>query len=361
VKYLINRSDAIGDNILTMPMAQAIKELDPQAEVAIITSHICRDIYKNHPFVDKVFLFDKKESYLKKLKKCFAMFKEFRPDFYYYVGGSQTPNFVAWLKGVRLRGGILSKWTTFLVLNSGTRQKRSQVAQHEIFYNVDLLRHLDGFEKVDDKTYYPKINLVENKQNLIEFKSELEHSGLKPDKEMMFIHPGMTGHTLNWPSRNYARLIKRLELLYPERFNFIISHTPSDNPYLIGIKDELKDSAKLNSSVYYFNGAVKGLENYMTIMKNASIFIGPSTGTTHLAATLNVPVVGIYSPIKAQSALRWGPSGEGKVEVVTPDVVCGEFLKCAGETCPYFECMSKIEVDDLIIKIRAILGPSNDN
>ncbi|EQC49700.1 glycosyltransferase family 9 protein [Bacteriovorax sp. DB6_IX] len=165
----------------------------------------------------------------------------------------------------------------------------------------------------------------------------------------------MTGHTLNWPSRNYARLIKRLELIYPGKYNYIISHTPSDNPYLIGMKDELKDFGAHKSSVVYFNGALKGLENYLTILKNAAAFIGPSTGTTHLAATLKVPVVGIYSPIKAQSALRWGPSGTGQVEVVTPDVVCGEVLKCAGESCPYHECMSKIEVDDLLKKLRPIL------
>ncbi|EQC49710.1 glycosyltransferase family 9 protein [Bacteriovorax sp. DB6_IX] len=185
MKYLINRSDAIGDNILTMPMAQAIKELDPEAEIAFITSHICKDIYKNHPYIDKFFLFDKKESYYSKIKKCFNIFKVFKPDFYYYVGGSQTPNFVAWLKGVPLRGGILSKWTTFLVLNHGTRQKRSQVAQHEIFYNVDLLRHLDGFEKVDDKTYYPQINLADNPQNILDFNKELDASGLDPKREMI--------------------------------------------------------------------------------------------------------------------------------------------------------------------------------
>ncbi|OIQ17774.1 MAG: hypothetical protein BM556_10105 [Bacteriovorax sp. MedPE-SWde] len=355
MKYLINRSDAIGDNILTMPMAEAIKELDPSAEVAVITSFICKDIYKDHPFIDKVFLFEKKDTYLRKIKKCFSIFKEFRPDFYYYVGGSQTPNFVAWLKGIPLRGGILSKWTTFLVLNSGTRQKRSQVAQHEIFYNVDLLRHLDGFEKVDDKTYIPKINIKDNPPNIREFKSELSAHGLDPERELVFIHPGMTGHTLNWTSRNYGRLIKRLELLYPKKFNYIISHTPSDAPYLIGIKDEIKDTEGLQSSVFLFNGAKKGLAHYLTILKTAKLFVGPSTGTTHLAATLNVPVLGIYSPIKAQSALRWAPRGEGQIEIVTPDVVCGESLKCAGDTCPYFECMSKIEVDDILKKIRPIL------
>lgn len=355
MKYLINRSDAIGDNILTMPMAEAIKELDPNAEIAVITSFICRDLYKDHPFIDKVYVFDKKDSYPRKIKSCLAIFNEFKPDYFYYVGGSQTPNFVAWLKGVPHRGGILSRWTTFLVLNKGTRQKRSQVAQHEIFYNVDLLRHLDGFEKVDDKDYIPKFNLINGDNNLIEFKEILKAEGLDPSRPLVFVHPGMTGHTLNWPSRNYGRLVKRLSLLYPNKYNYIISHTPSDEPFLIGIKDELSQDSELKNSVYLFNGAKKGLENYLTILKTAKLFIGPSTGTLHMAAALKVPVLGIYSPIKAQSSLRWGPIGENITETVSPNVVCGETVRCAKEECPYYECMSKIEVDNILEKIKPIL------
>ena len=74
-----------------------------------------------------------------------------------------------------------------------------------------------------------------------------------------------------------------------------------------------------------------------------------------MAASLKVPVLGIYSPIKAQSALRWGPVGDGTIEVVSPNVVCGETLKCAKEQCPYYECMAKIEVDNLLEKVIPIL------
>lgn len=359
MKYLINRSDAIGDNILTTPMAQAISELDPEAEIGIITSYLCRDLYHDHPYIKKVFFFDKKDSYWHKIKKSLVIFKEFMPDFYFYVGGSQTPNFVAWLKSVPFRGGILSRWTTFLVLNKGVRQKRSQVAQHEIFYNVDLLRHLHGFENVDDKDYLPTMNLPkeEKEKNIQEFKEIIKEAGLNSEREYIFIHPGMTGHTLNWPSRNYGRLIKRLSLIYKDRFNFIISHTPSDKPYLVGIEEEIGELINTNDNkcVYFFDGSKKGLLNYMTILKDAKFFMGPSTGTTHIAATLGVPVVSIYSPIKAQSALRWGPKGSGEIHVIAPNVVCGETLSCAKEDCPYYECMSKIEVDEVLKNIKLIL------
>ncbi len=355
MKYLINRSDAIGDNILTTPMAQAIFELDPEAEIGIITSYLCRDLYHEHPYISRVFHFDKKDSYWHKIKKSLVIFKEFDPDFYFYVGGSQTPNFVAWLKSVPFRGGILSRWTTFLVLNKGIRQKRSQVAQHEIFYNVDLLKHLSGFEKVDDKEYLPVMIVPKKIDARKEFNEEIKSAGLNESLPFIVIHPGMTGHTLNWPSRNYGRLIRRLNLLYPNKYNYIISHTPSDNTYLLGTRDEIDAEENLSKNVYFFDGSKKGLLNYMNVIKEAKLFIGPSTGTTHIAASLEVPVVSIFSPIKAQSALRWGPKGKGQIFTVTPNVVCGETLKCAGQTCPYYECMSKIEVDDLLVHIKKIL------
>ena len=355
MKYLINRSDALGDNILTMPMAEAIKELDPSAKIAFITSKICEDLYKNHPYVDQVFYLNKKESLLKNLKDSFQIFKEFSPDAYYYVGGVQSPTFVAWLKRVPLRGGLLSRLLSFLFLNKGTRQKRSQVAQHEIFYNVDLLRHLDGFEKVDDKEFFPSFNLSNHSSNIADFKKDLTQAGLDAGLPFIIIHPGMTGHTLNWPSHNYGRLVFILNKYYKDKFNFIISYTPSDERFLIGARSEIENHPELKKSVYFLNGALKGLNNYMHILKNARAFVGPSTGTLHIAATLNVPVIGIYSPIKAQSALRWGPRGKNYIQMVAPSVVCGEAVNCSFDDCPYYECMSKIEVDDIIKFLKPVL------
>ena len=46
--------------------------------------------------------------------------------------------------------------------------------------------------------------------------------------------------------------------------------------------------------------------------------------------------------------MRWGPFYRNKnVHVIYPDVVCGEQFVCAGSNCSYYECMSKIEVDDV--------------
>lgn len=95
----------------------------------------------------------------------------------------------------------------------------------------------------------------------------------------------------------------------------------------------------------------------MAVLTKAILFIGPSTGTTHIAAVLGVPVVGIYSPIKIQSSLRWGPLSKNKekIKLLVPDVICGEIKKCALRDCPYYECMGKIEVEDVVKQAVTII------
>ena len=354
MKYLISRTDAIGDNLLTMPMAQVIKEMDENAEIAFITSKIAEPLYENNPYIDHIYCLDKTENLFLKFKKLFKIMKEFQADYFFYVGGSQIPLIIAYLKRIAYRGGVLSKWTTFLFLNKGVRQMRSSVARHEIKYNVDLLSNLNGFDKIKNKNYLPVINLNEEKEAIASFYSELISHGLEK-KEYIFIHPGMTGHSLNWSSRNFGRLVYKINLEYPNQYNFIISYTSIDNKYLKIFRNEIEQLNELKKNIYYFDGSIKGLKHYFLILKEAKAFIGPSTGTTHIAAALKVPLIGIYSPLKSQSAIRWGAVGENQTINITPNVVCGEETKCIEDACPYFECMKKIEVDMVFQQFKKIM------
>ena len=236
------------------------------------------------------------------------------------------------------------------------------VTMHEMEYNLNLLSPLGIVYNFKDKIHFsPEIFLsqdeIEVNNNL--FKKELIKEGIDTDRKMIFIHPGMTGHTLNWSSRNYARLVLKLEQKFPDKFLFVISHTPSDNQYLQGLKEMLGRSENefLKKRIYFFNGSKEGLRHYMSVLSQAATFVGPSTGTTHIAALLGVPVVTIYSPIKVQSTLRWGPlaKNKDKIKILVPDVICGEVKKCALRECPYYECMGKIEVEDVLKQAIAIM------
>ncbi|RPJ77210.1 MAG: lipopolysaccharide heptosyltransferase family protein [Alphaproteobacteria bacterium] len=362
MRVLINRSDAIGDSILTSPMAKIIKEKFPEAKVTFIIAAKSADLFKSHPYVDDFKIYHRNARFYLKIREIINIFKETRPTHYFFAGGGYLPNFVAWFTQVKFRGGLKSRWHTYLFLNKGVRQKRSMVTMHEMEYNLNLLAPLGIEYSYKDKTHYsPEIHLTQDELelNFNSFKKTLRKEGVEPDRQMIFIHPGMTGHTLNWSSRNFARLILKFELKFPNKFLFIISYTPTDNIYLQGMKEILnkKENELLKDRTYFLNGQKEGLRHYMSILSRASVFVGPSTGTTHIAAVLGVPVVTIYSPIKVQSSLRWGPlaKNKDKVKILIPDVICGEVTKCALRDCPYYECMGKIEVEDVLKQAVSVM------
>lgn len=361
-RILLNRSDALGDNILTMPMLEAIKEDDPKAHVAVIISALSVDLYLNHPNIDKIFVYHRKAYFFTRFLQLWRAFREFSPNHYLFVGGDHLASFVAFLRRVPFRGGLVSRWPSFLFLNKGVRQRRSVVAMHESEYNLELLRPLGiEYHYTQRHKFRPQVRLDEDEKRKAydEFLSELQNQGKKTDAEMIFIHPGMNGHTLNWSSRNYGRFILRLERHFPGRFLFVISYTPSDTSYLEGLKDHFSQMSSHvpDERVVFFNGAVHGLRHYMCVLSQAQLFVGPSTGTTHIANTLGVKTIALYSPIRVQSNLRWGPFDDrpSHLKVLVPDVVCGQTKYCAGQSCPYYECMAKIEVEDVIKTVQQLM------
>lgn len=356
---VINRTDAIGDTVLTLPMADRLKQVYPDSKIIFLTSPRAQDLFTNHPCVDETEIIDPKLSFIRKVRKLYHFFKRTNADAFFHVGGLTLPCLVALFCRVPFRGGIKSRLPTFLSLKDGMRQSRSIVPISETDHNLELLTPYLGDISPFEGSPAPRLTLSPEEQAnaLQDFSKFLAAAGHDPKREWIFIHPGMSGHTLNWASRNYARLILRLMKRHPGRFLFIISHTPSDEPYLAPLRDHLGKTPQeqVGESVVFFNGATKGLRFTMNVMAHARLFVGPSTGTTHLASCLGVATVGIYSPIRAQSAVRWGPFYRDRARVVVPDVVCGEVTKCALERCPYYECMAKIEVDDLTRECETLL------
>jgi len=71
----------------------------------------------------------------------------------------------------------------------------------------------------------------------------------------------------------------------------------------------------------------------------------------HLAAALDVPVIGLHGPT---SARRWGPIGRRAVAVSAPGADCG-YLNLGFEYPARCDCMSRIAVDRVLDHCRAIL------
>jgi heptosyltransferase III len=350
LKILINRTDAIGDLLLTLPMANFIKE-ELKAEVHFIVSQRAEHLLKNYSSVDRYFTIDRSWSFVRRFF-FFLKLIDNSYDAYVFVGGDRLPNFVSFIKRIKIRGGLISKLSTFFFLNKGSRQSRSLVEMHESEYNLSLLQCLGLNYKVSQRHLYAP-HLALSHEEKINAKEELI-SLFKCERPYVLIHPGMSGHTLNWPLRHYADFIREVKNAYPDMFNFLISFTPSDERYINPLRRYLSQE---DPSIVFYDGSKKGLRHFLSLLSHSSFVLAPSTGITHMANSLSIPQVAIYSPIKVQSSMRWGPFKRSidQVAVVAPEVVCGEEFKCIKDNCLYYDCMNKIEVSDVFKHFSRLL------
>ena len=346
MKVVINRSDALGDLLLTLPVAGKIKSAHPDAKIAFIISEKCRGLLENHPWVDEIWSLERE---IPSFRRLFQRLRGFSPSVYLHVGGRVMPSLCAWLLRIRVRGGLLSKWWSFFFLNQGVRQSRSRQGGHERDYNLELLKPL-GMKVEKGENYCPRLYL--RGDEVVDFRKELGILGFSGG--MVVIHPGMSGHTVNWPSLHYAKLVEVLERRHPGEYVYVFGGTPADEAYMAPVRHYFQGEKR--ERIFFYDGSCKGLRHYMGLLSQASCVVAPSTGITHIANALGVGQIGLYGPIEVQSARRWGPCRQGeRVKVLVPSVNCPEYASCAGSRCVEYDCMERVTPEKVAEEMGSIL------
>jgi heptosyltransferase III len=352
-KILLVRTDKIGDVVLTTPAISALRKKLPEAHLTGMTSTIAADVYKGNPHLDEVWVLD--WSLYSGPLGFFRLVKKIRSGQFQSAVVFQTTYRLAFallFAWVPVRIGPYSKWWSWLAFNRGRRQFRSAVEMHEAEYNIQLLKDFGISVSETRESTHLKVD-EEARRRAVRFFAE---QGLSPKHKTIAIHPGMAGSALNWPEGHYISLGRRLV----RKFNVIVTGGPQEQALVervfLGIAQ--RRSFSPNEPVFAKFVGETGLADLIALLDRCDGIVAASTGPMHLGVALGKKVVTVFSPIKVQSAVRWGPFGvsvgsglgispENRASVLVPDVNCGEDFRCALQACIYFPCMPRIAVEDV--------------
>ncbi len=300
-KNLLIRMDKIGDLVLTLPVDQVF---DPEDQtVWFITQGL--EFFPENATPKRQFVSFKKQFSWSEFKRMVSEIKKINPDRSVVFHAPWWVGFAVWVACVPVRVGVLSKIHSFVFFNKGLRQKRSKAEKHEAHYGLELVEAASQ-KKLDFKNLKP-----------LQLNSTLPKIGLSQweiqNIDYVVVHPGMAGSALNWPISKYIEFIKEISKTY----TVVVTGGPSDKKYVDPIKEEYRN----NNGVVFPEGSLKQLA---LILSNAKGVLAPSTGVLHIAASLGVPSLGIYSPIGVERAIRWGPRGI-KADSLTPEIQNNNF------------------------------------
>jgi ADP-heptose:LPS heptosyltransferase len=324
-KILLVRLDKIGDLICTLPVDQVLDEA-----VYDVTWVIQKGLNK---ILD---LGEKKRKYIEldknKVEESRALFSEFLKNEKFDVAISfQCPwwvNFEIFKARIAKRIGVLSQWHSFLFLNQGIRQRRSEATQHEFDYNLDLVKKLTG--PLD----------IKNSDILFKFKKPhsseiIEKYNLK---QYVVVHPGMMGSALNWPQHKY---IEYIQTLVDQGLRVVVTGTDADTPYLLKIRAQFESHPQVTWLQSKLN-----FEELIQVLYYSQKVIAPSTGVAHIAAALDKDIHAIFSPLRVHHPRRWAPRGH-HVHIYLPvlsagEVPCSGVKNCKIKNCKHKNCMENI-------------------
>lgn len=360
-RILAVRTDKIGDVVLTTPAIAALRKKLPGAHIIGLVSPVAAEVYRANPHLNGCIVLEPSDysgfwGFFRLVRKLRS--EKFRAAVVFQC--TMRIGAALYFSGIRYRVGPLSKWWSWLFFNLGRRQNRSAVEMHEADYNIQLLRDF-GITVAEtwEKTY---LNVSDDaKREALRFFVE---KGLNKRFKTVAIHPGMAGSALNWPESHFVALGRRLS----SRYNVIVTGGPTEAALVERVFQGISRNQSYHPDSPVFTKYVgeKGLAETIAILDRCDAVVAPSTGPMHLAVALGKKVIALFSPIKVQSAVRWGPYGvssgsnlgispEDQVSVLVPDVNCAEDFKCAQSGCIYHPCMPRISVEDVETQLLALL------
>ena len=328
MNILLVRPDGIGDEILSLPVATALRRMMPGARLSFLSSAYAAPVLAHHPDLDEVLTLTGQE----RLGELVRLFKR-NVDAAIFLKPFRRLMTAAWLARVPLRVGTGYRWYSFL-LNRRVYEHRSDFSRHESSYNLGLLR---GLGLSPGEVTPPRLVVTAEEQ-------EWARSFLGESSRLrVVVHPGGFSSRL-WKPVHYRNLVLHL--------------AQGGREVLLTGNAAERDKFRTEAGISQWPDGVRDLMGVLTIRQLMAVIaeshavVSLATGPMHLAAALGVPTVSIFDPRRNNSPTRWQPLGTGVV--LKPEVPTCE--KCIYEACPYWDCLDRITVETVEEQVTQALA-----
>ncbi len=312
-RLLIVRLSAMGDVIHTLPAAQALRDAFPLAMIGWIVEERWAEVLcapgmplrgprsASRPLADWVHLVNLK-SWRKSLfsirtaEQIARVWNDVRSVHY---------DLAIDLQGA-IRSAVLARWSGAPIVWGGSQTRETPASlwytrsaiisgTHVVEQNLSIVEAVVGAKLNAPQIAFPRSDTAER---IIE-----QHLGEMGIRDFAILNPGAGWGAKQWPTERYGQVARELA-------GFGVQSIVNYGPGEAELAREVESAS---------GGAARTLQcsisELIALTRRARLFIGGDTGPLHLAAGLDVPVVGIYGPT---NPARNGPYGTASIVLRNP-------------------------------------------
>ena len=278
-----------------MPIVDALRSSFPGASIDLLVQSRVYELVYDFPGLNKVHKMD-----VVTTKQVRRLCRAEKYDLGIAVYPSLEVALGMFLGGVKFRLGTGYRWYSFL-FNLPHYQHRKDALKHESAYNLDLVSGLN-FKYRKELGLSLKVDI----EHLESAYSKLKPLGFDENERFIIIHIPSLGSAKVWSDHNFLELLKLILGNVNNCYQVLLTGTTGDEAKVKRIAEQLP----VNNRVI---GAFDlNLKELAAVLSKSALFLGNSTGPIHIAAAVGTFVVGLYSPVKVESPVRWGPLTDKK-------------------------------------------------
>jgi ADP-heptose:LPS heptosyltransferase len=294
--FIISRTDAIGDVVLTLPVAGRLKQLFPDCRVLLLGRTYTQAVAEACPWLDGFLNLD--ELLQLPTPAQVAALRATAADTILHVFPNKTVAQLARKAGIRHRIGTRSRWFHWLTCNQLVTLSRRHSPLHEAQLNLQLLRGL-GHASTPG---LPDVAQLVRLRPVIALRPALQEmlAARRPSQLNIILHPRSRGSAREWGLAHFGQLA---QLLHQAGHRIFITGTSAEG-------EELREWLRTHQA--YLAADLTGqlpLPEFLAFIGAADGLVAGSTGPLHLAAALGRHALGLYPPIRPMHPGRWAPLG----------------------------------------------------
>ncbi|MFZ5552353.1 MAG: glycosyltransferase family 9 protein [Bacteroidota bacterium] len=327
-RIIISRTDSIGDVVLTLPLAGALKKKFPGIYIIFLGKSYTRAVVQCCPHIDRFLDLDEFRK-LKESEIC-GLLQLLKADAILHVFPNKEIARYAKKAKIPVRIGTSHRLFHWNTCNYRINFTRKNSLLHESQLNFHLLSPL-GITEIPSMDEVQQFLSFQNSYTLPEKWKTVFH----PGKKKIILHPKSKGSAREWSLENYSSLI---HLLPKDEYQVFVSGTEEEKTKLSSFLQQHK------KEVTDITGQLS-LNEFIAFINACDVLVAASTGPLHIAAALSKKAIGIYPPMRPIHPGRWKPLGQHAV-ALSIEKTCND-CKRSGDC----RCVNEVTSEMVVRKI----------
>lgn len=328
-RILIIQTASVGDVILSAAVAESLHLEYPGAIIDFLTKKGNEDLFRGHPFIRQVLIWDKKK---RKYQNLLSLIRHIRTEGYDLVVNIQrflSSGIITLFSGAKETRGFKKNPLGRFFTRSFPHQIGTGI--HEIHRNHILIADLVKCSG-SPPALYPSAEDIQWARSRCRTKG-------------CTISPASLWHTKQYPAGKWAELINRI----PHDTRIFLLGSASDRDLC-----EVINRLSSHPGIHILAGELSYLRS-AALMKQCTMNYTNDSAPMHLASAVNAPVTAVFC--STVTSFGFGPLSEDSavVEIRIP-LSCRPCGLHGKKSCPegHFRCALDISTEELICRIPHI-------